>query len=85
MVDLATLKRERDEAFIAKAGPALYAELLSKLRKMKTARYVVIAVETGAFETGATMAEAATTFEKKHGTALGYVRRITLRDSVQSS
>ncbi len=79
MVDLTVLKRERDEAFIAKAGTALYTELLPKLRKIKSARYVVIAVETGAFETGATMAEAADAFEKKHGDALGYVRSIERR------
>ncbi|MGQ0673992.1 MAG: hypothetical protein ACT4N2_14100 [Hyphomicrobium sp.] len=76
MVDLSVLKRERDEAFIAKAGPALYAELLPKLRKVKLARYVVIAVETGGYETGGTMAEAADAFERKHGDALGYIRRI---------
>jgi hypothetical protein len=76
MVDLATLKREPDEAFIAKAGPALYAELLPKLRRAKKVQYVVIAVGTGKYETGVTMAEAAETFERKYGDALGYVRRI---------
>lgn len=76
MVDLSLLKRERDEAFIAKAGPALYAELLPKLKKLKNARFVVIAVETGGYETGETMHAAAAAFEKRHGDALGYVRRI---------
>lgn len=76
MVDLAMLKRERDEAFVAKAGPALYAELLPKLKKLKKARFVVIAVETGKYETGETMHDAAVAFEKRYGDALGYVRRI---------
>jgi hypothetical protein len=76
MLDLQTLKRERDEAFIARAGPALYDELLPKLRQCKNARYVVFAVETGEYETGATMSEAADAFETRHGEALGYVRRI---------
>ena len=79
MVDLTVLKRERDEAFISRAGPALYADLLPKLRRMKSARFVVIAVETGDYEVGATMTEAADAFERKHGEALGYVRRIEKR------
>lgn len=76
MIDLGALKRERDDAFVAKAGPALYAELLPKLRRIAKARYVVIAVETGEYTTGSSMNEAADAFEKKHGDALGYVRRI---------
>lgn len=76
MVNLTALKRERDEAFIARAGPALYAELLPKLRMTTGARYVVIAVETGEYATGVTMTDAADAFEKKYGEALGYVRRI---------
>lgn len=77
MVDLALMKRERDEAFIARAGPALYAELLPKLRKLPNARFVVIAVETGEYEAGATMGEAADAFEKRlGGETLGYLRRI---------
>jgi hypothetical protein len=76
MADLETLKRERDAAYVAKAGPVLYAELLPKLQKMPQARFVVIAVETGAYETGPTMADAADAFERRHGDILAYVRRI---------
>ncbi len=76
MVDLKVLKDERDADYVSKAGRALYEDLRSRLEGLPVGSYVVIAVETGEFVTGASLSEAADAFEKKHGDVLAYVRRI---------
>lgn len=76
MVDLKALKEERDAEYVAKAGQALYEELRPKLEALPAGSYVVIAVETGEYETGESLSAASAAFERKHGDVLAYVRRI---------
>ena len=76
MVDQKALQEERDAEYVAKAGRAIYEDLRPQLGKLPVGSYVVIAVESGDYVTGATMSKAAEAFEKKHGDALAFVRRI---------